>query len=195
MLILDDLIQKLSKLPGLGPRSARRMVLHLLKKRDHLMQPLIDSMTQAFSGVKVCTTCHNFDSHDPCHICNDPKRSESQVCVVADVSDLWAFERAHIFRGKYHVLGGLLSAVDGMGPEKLSLPSLIKRLENSPIQEVVFALNATIDGQTTMHYVMSQLKHLPLTFSNLAHGVPLGGELDYLDEGTLSLAFQARKAV
>lgn len=195
MLILDDLIQKLSKLPGLGPRSARRMALHLLKRRNQLMQPLIESLSQALTGVKVCITCHNFDSHDPCHICTDIKRSETQLCVVADVADLWAFERSHIFRGKYHVLGGLLSAVDGMGPEKLTLPSLIKRLDQGSVQEVVFALNATIDGQTTMHYVMSQLKHIPLTFSNLAHGVPLGGELDYLDEGTLSLAFQARKAV
>ncbi len=195
MLILDDLIQKLSKLPGLGPRSARRMALYLLKRRDSLMKPLIDSLDQALQGVKVCTICHNFDNHDPCHICTDVKRSDAQLCVVGDVADLWAFERSHIFRGKYHVLGGLLSAVDGMGPEKLALPSLLRRFESNPIEEVVFALNATIDGQTTMHYIMGQLKHLPIHFSNLAHGIPLGGELDYLDEGTLSLSFQSRKAV
>ncbi len=196
MFELDDLMQRLAKLPGLGPRSARRVALHLLKKRDQLLKPLIDSLNSAYTGVKVCRTCFNLDSRDPCHICTDPKRTPQTLCVVGDVGDLWALERTACFKGHYHVLGGLLSAVDGMGPDKLRLPELLYRLShNIPYTEVVFAFNATIDAQTTMHYIMRQLGHLPLTFTSLAKGMPLGGELDYLDDATLSIALQGRLGV
>lgn len=201
MFELDDLMARLAKLPGLGPRSARRVALHLLKKRDQLLKPLIESLTSAYTGVKVCHICFNLDNHDPCHICTDPKRVPQTLCIVGDVGDLWALERTACFKGHYHVLGGLLSAVDGMGPEKLRLPELIQRLnrqeqaEGPVYQEVVFAFNATIDAQTTMHYVIGQLKHLPLTFTTLAKGMPLGGELDYLDDATLSIAIESRLSV
>ena len=195
MISLDLLIQRISKLPGLGARSARRIALHLLKKREEQMAPLIHALQQAYQEVKKCHICGNFDDNSPCHICTNPKRKNDTLCIVADVSDLWAMERAQVFSGKYHILGGLLSAVDGMTPEKLNINSLGKRIEEENMHEIVFALSATIDGQTTMHYLMAHLKDLSLTFTTLAHGVPLGGELDYMDDGTLSLAYRARQAV
>lgn len=192
---LDALIQKLSKLPGLGPRSGRRMALYLLKKKEEQMKPLIAALQQAFDDVRTCQTCFNLDTHSPCTICTDHKRQPHTLCVVADVADLWAMERAHAFLGKYHVLGGLLSAVDGTTPDKLTISKLQERIQTEHIKEIVFALSATIDGQTTLHYIMTQLKDRGLVFTSLAHGVPLGGELDYLDDGTLSLAYKARQAV
>lgn len=195
MISLDILIQRISKLPGLGPRSARRIALQLLKKRDEQMAPLMQALQQAYQEIKECQTCGNFDDHSPCHICTDQKRRNDTLCIVADVSDLWAMERAQAFSGKYHILGGLLSAVDGVTPEKLNIRTLAQRIETEQIREIVFALSATIDGQTTMHYIIAQLKDMPLSFTTLAHGVPLGGELDYMDDGTLSLAYKARQAV
>lgn len=189
------LIQFLSKLPGLGPRSGRRLALHLLKKREQIFRPLIQSMQEAEAKIVTCTICHNLDTSNPCSLCQDPRRDLSQICVVEDVSDLWAMERANIFRGYYHILGGVLSAIDGVGPQQLAITSLLERLLNPEIKEVVLALSATVDGQTTIHYLTDQLKDLPITVTTLAHGVPMGGELDYLDEGTLFTAFQARRGV
>lgn len=159
------------------------------------MAPLMQALQQAYQEIKECQTCGNFDDHSPCHICTDQKRRNDTLCIVADVSDLWAMERAQAFSGKYHILGGLLSAVDGVTPEKLNIRTLAQRIETEQIREIVFALSATIDGQTTMHYIIAQLKDMPLSFTTLAHGVPLGGELDYMDDGTLSLAYKARQAV
>ncbi len=195
MFELDNLIARLSRLPGLGQRSARRLALHLLKKREQHLRPLIESLQGAYTGVKVCSTCFNLDSHNPCVICRDPKRQGETLCIVADVGDLWALERTSYFKGHYHVLGGLLSAMDGMGPDRLTLSELIERLGKGVYTEVIFALNATIDAQTTMHYVIGQLKHLALNFTSLAKGVPLGGELDYLDDATLSIAIQKRQSI
>lgn len=192
---LDDLIGRLAKLPGLGPRSARRLALHLFKKREIHLKPLIESLQSAYAEVKICSTCYNLDHVDPCTVCTDPKRQASILCVVSDVSDVWALERTAFFKGHYHVLGGLLSAVDGMGPDTLTLMELLQRLEKGAYTEVLFAFNATIDAQTTMHYIISRLKHFSLTFTSLAKGVPLGGELDYLDDATLSIALQGRLAV
>lgn len=159
------------------------------------MMPLMSALRQAYDEVRTCQTCFSLDSIDPCGICTDDKRQTGSLCIVADVADLWAMERAHAFLGKYHVLGGLLSAVDGTTPEKLTLTTLQRRIQAEGIREVIFALSATIDGQTTMHYIMAQLQGLDLSFTSLAHGVPLGGELDYLDDGTLTLAYKARQAV
>lgn len=187
-------IQHLSRLPGLGPRSGRRLALHLLKKREQLLQPLIEVMQVAASSVKTCSTCFNLDTTSPCQICSDPRRDETQICVVEDVADLWALERANIVRGHYHVLGGVLSAIDGMGPSQLTVGTLLQRVEKGEIKEVILALNATVDGQTTVHYLIDRLAPFPLQVSTLAHGVPIGGELDYLDDGTLSMAFTARRS-
>ena len=189
---IQTLIQLLSKLPGLGPRSGRRMALHLLKKREHVLSPLIQALQTAHERIQTCETCHTLDVVTPCTLCCDPTREQHQLCIVADVSDLWALERAKIFRGQYHVLGGVLSAVDGVGPQQLTIPTLLKRLENAPITEVILALNATIDGQTTIHYLQELMADFPIQLSTLAHGVPIGGELDYLDDGTLYTAFQRR---
>ncbi len=192
MLALDDLMARLAKLPGLGPRSARRLALHLFKRKDQVLSPLIVSMQNAYKEIKLCQRCFNLDDQDPCRLCQDPKRQSPMLCVVADVGDVWALERTAMFKGHYHVLGGLLSAVDGMGPDKLTIYPLLERLKGGGYQEVLFAFNATVDAQTTLHYIMGQAKDLPLQFTSLAKGVPLGGELDYVDDATLAVAFQGR---
>jgi recombination protein RecR len=190
---IERLIQTLAKLPGLGPRSARRAALHLIKNREKLLVPLSQAMQQAIERVTVCSTCGNVDTIDPCTLCVDPRRDRSMICVVEEVGDLWALERAGAWSGLYHVLGGTLSAVDGIRPEDLSIASLIERASTGKIKEVVLALNATVEGQTTAHYVIDRLHGLSIETSKLAHGVPLGGELDYLDEGTLTAAMRARR--
>ncbi|MEE8439762.1 MAG: recombination mediator RecR [Micropepsaceae bacterium] len=190
---IERLIQLLAKLPGLGPRSARRAALVLLKKRESFLEPLAAAMAGAAAAIKTCSNCGNLDTESPCVICTDAKRDNSIMCVVEDVADLWALERASVFRGTYHVLGGALSALDGVTPEKLNLPSLLERAKSSALNEVILAMNATIEGQSTAHYLMDILEPLNIKISRLAHGVPVGGELDYLDEGTLSAAFRARR--
>jgi recombination protein RecR len=190
---IERLIQLLAKLPGLGPRSARRAALVLLKKRDLLLEPLAMAMTEAAAATRSCEICGNLDSQSPCAICRDGRRDPHLICVVEDVADLWALERAGVFRGRYHVLGGALSALDGVTPERLNIAPLLDRVRDGGIEEVVLAMNATVEGQTTAHYLMDLLGDLKVT--RLAHGVPVGGELDYLDEGTLSAAFKARRAL
>ena len=191
---IERLIHLLSKLPGLGPRSARRAALVLLKKREGLLEPLGAAMRDAAAAIRVCEVCGNLDTITPCSLCRDPRRDASLLCVVEDVADLWALERAGVFRGKYHVLGGALSALDGVTPERLNVASLIARAQDG-IGEVILAMNATVEGQTTAHYLMDSLGPLGVKVTRLAHGVPVGGELDYLDEGTLSAAFKARRAL
>jgi recombination protein RecR len=191
---IERLIQLLSKLPGLGPRSARRAALALLKKREVLMEPLGAAMRDAAAAIKTCETCGNLDTVSPCSLCSDQRRDTHVLCVVEDVADLWALERAGVFRGKYHVLGGVLSALDGVTPEKLNVASLVGRVKGG-VEEVILAMNATVEGQTTAHYLMDVLEPIGLNVTRLAHGVPVGGELDYLDEGTLSHAFKARRAI
>ena len=192
---LDRLMALFARLPGLGPRSARRVVLHLLKHRGTLMQPLAAALTAVDRALGTCSECGNLDLADPCRICTDPRRDPALLCVVADVSDLWALERGRLFSGRYHVLGGMLSAIDGVGPENLSVPALLARAGAGPIREVVLAMNATLEGQTTAHYVARQLEPLGVVVSQLAHGVPVGGELDWLDEGTLAQALRLRRPV
>lgn len=192
---IQRLIQYLSKLPGLGPRSGRRLALHLLKKPEQIMRPLIEALQTAEATIKTCQTCYNLDTADPCSLCTDSRRDGSVLCVVQDVADLWALERANVFRGRYHVLGGVLSAIDGMGPDQLTIEPLVERIQKTGVREVVLALNATIDGQTTIHYLIDRLQPLGVSLSTLAQGVPIGGELDYLDDGTLTTAFTARRAV
>ena len=189
---IERLIQLLAKLPGLGPRSARRAALALLKKRDTLLEPLADSLREAADAIVSCEVCGNLDTQSPCAICSDPRRDPHTLCVVEDVADLWALERAGVFRGRYHVLGGALSALDGVTPERLNVGGLLERVKQG-IEEVILAMNATVEGQTTAHYLMDLLEGMKVT--RLAHGVPVGGELDYLDEGTLSAAFKARRAL
>jgi recombination protein RecR len=191
---IERLIQLLAKLPGLGPRSARRAALALLKKRETLLEPLADAMAKAASALKQCSVCGNLDTTDPCALCRAPERETGVICVVEDVADLWALERASVFRGRYHVLGGALSALDGVTPERLNLPSLLARVKQGGVSEVILAMNATVEGQTTAHYLLDALEPLGVKMTRLAHGVPIGGELDYLDEGTLSAAFKARRA-
>jgi recombination protein RecR len=190
---IERLIQLLAKLPGLGPRSARRAALALLKKRESLLEPLAAAMAGAADAIKSCRTCGNLDTADPCLICRDVKRDPAVICVVEDVADLWALERAGVFRGRYHVLGGALSALDGVTPERLNLPLLMDRVKGGGIAEVILAMNATVEGQSTAHYLMDALESSGVKVTRLAHGVPVGGELDYLDEGTLSAAFKARR--
>ena len=189
---IERLIQLLAKLPGLGPRSARRAALALLKKRDTLLEPLAESLRQAADAILTCETCGNLDTQSPCSICGDTRRDPHILCVVEDVADLWALERAGVFRGRYHVLGGALSALDGVTPERLNVAQLLERVRHG-VEEVILAMNATVEGQTTAHYLMDLLGDMKVT--RLAHGVPVGGELDYLDEGTLSAAFKARRAL
>ena len=189
---IERLIQLLSKLPGLGPRSARRAALALLKKRDTLLEPLAESLREAADAILSCEICGNLDTQSPCAICSDPRRDPHLLCVVEDVADLWALERAGVFRGRYHVLGGALSALDGITPERLNVTQLLERVKHN-VDEVILAMNATVEGQTTAHYLMDLLGDMKVT--RLAHGVPVGGELDYLDEGTLSAAFKARRAL
>jgi len=190
---IEQLIQILSKLPGLGPRSARRAALHLVKKKEVLLHPLGNAIRRVEEAVKTCSTCGNIDSCDPCTVCTDPRRDDSVVCVVQDVADLWALERSNSFRGRYHVLGGTLSALDGIGPEDLKIDTLVQRAGNDVVEEVILATSATVDGQTTAHYIADCLENCDVKVSGLAHGVPVGGELDYLDDGTLTAALAARR--
>ncbi len=190
---LERLIQLLAKLPGLGPRSARRAALHLVKRRDSLLAPRAKVLTDAADSIRSCSVCGNLDTRDPCGVCTDPKRDDSVICVVEEVADMWALERTAAFRGRYHVLGGTLSALDGVGPEDLAIPGLIARVQGGPVKEVILATIATVDGQTTAHYIADRLADGGVQVSGLAHGVPRGGELDYLDEGTLSAALKARR--
>jgi recombination protein RecR len=193
VLELDRLIQLLAKLPGLGPRSARRSALFLLKRRESLMTPLAAALIETAKLVAPCSNCGNLDTSDPCAICRNPKRDPALICVVEDMADLWAVERTASFNGLYHVLGGTLSALDGIGPEDLRIAALVERVATLPAREVILALNANVEGQTTAHYILDRLAETGVTVTRLAHGVPLGGELDYLDEGTLSAALAARK--
>ncbi|WP_169543311.1 recombination mediator RecR [Sneathiella aquimaris] len=193
---IDQLIQLLSKLPGLGSRSARRATLFLIKHRESLLMPLANAMSAAAENVKTCGQCGNLDTLDPCSVCIDPARDKKTICVVEDVSDLWALERAGVFSGQYQVLGGTLSALDGVGPEDLKVDPLLNRLSDETVEEVILALNATVDGQTTAHYLTERIEDTnpTLTVSHLAHGVPVGGELDYLDDGTLATALKSRRS-
>jgi len=190
---IEQLIQLLARMPGLGPRSARRAALHLIKKKDQLMTPLVAAITQARDRVGVCSTCGSVDTIDPCTICSDTGRDPSLICVVEEVADLWALERAAVIKGRYHVLGGTLSPLDGISPEDLNISALVDRARSDEVTEVLLALNATVEGQSTAHYLMDQLEGCEVRISQLAHGVPVGGELDYLDEGTLAAAIKARK--
>jgi recombination protein RecR len=190
---IERLIQLLAKLPGLGPRSARRAVLHLVKNREKLLAPLATAMEDAHAKARTCSVCGNVDTLDPCTICADPRRDRTMLCVVEEVGDLWALERAGAWTGLYHVLGGTLSALGGVRPEDLEIGKLVSRCAETGVKEVVLATNATVEGQTTAHYITDKLKSLGLTTSRLAHGVPVGGELDYLDEGTLTQAMRARR--
>jgi len=189
---IERLIQLLAKLPGLGPRSARRAALVLLKKREGLLEPLGAAMRDAAAAIRTCQICGNLDTSSPCALCRDARRDPSIICVVEDVADLWALERAAVFKGRYHVLGGALSALDGVTPEKLNVSALVARIRDG-VEEVILAMNATIEGQTTAHYLLDALASSGVKVTRLAHGVPVGGELDYLDEGTLSAAFKARR--
>jgi recombination protein RecR len=189
---IDRLIQLLGRLPGLGPRSARRAALHLVKKKEALMEPLAGAMAEAVEAIRICGICGNIDTSDPCTLCSDPKRDKSLIVVVEDVSDLWALQRANVLNASYHVLGGTLSPLDGIGPDDLSISGLVDRVAEGGIKEVIIAVNATVEGQTTAHYITDQLEEFDVAISRLAHGVPVGGELDYLDEGTLVAAMRAR---
>jgi recombination protein RecR len=191
---IEKLIQLLARLPGLGPRSARRAALHLIRKREELLQPLADAMQVAVARIVTCGTCGNVDTTDPCTICRDPRRDPQVLVVVETVADLWALERASVIRGRYHVLGGTLSPLDGVGPKDLNLDRLVANVSNDIIKEVILAVNATVDGQTTAHYITDVLSHTSVKITRLAHGVPVGGELDYLDEGTLAAAVRSRSA-
>nr|WP_321462306.1 recombination mediator RecR [uncultured Cohaesibacter sp.] len=202
---IEKLIKLLARLPGLGPRSARRVALHLIKNRDQLLVPLAEAMVVAVDKIEVCEVCGNVDSTNPCTICNDARRDPSVLVVVEDVSDLWALERASVINAAYHVLGGTLSPLDGVGPDDLNIAGLLKRTAKGEIREIILAVNATVEGQTTAHYIIDQLQeqarglkasdpaYEPIRISQLAHGVPIGGELDYLDEGTLLQAIRSRK--
>lgn len=191
---LEHLIRLLGGLPGLGNRSARRIALHLLSKRGALMMPLAHALSDAAENVKSCSVCGNLDMVDPCAICTSHKRDETQICVVAQVSDVWAIERTGAFKGRYHVLGGLLSALDGIGPDDLRIYKLVERIKGTDgkVIEVILALSATVDGQSTAHYISDHITPLDIKVSHLAHGVPVGGELDYLDDGTITTALHAR---
>ncbi len=192
---IERLIQHLAKLPGLGPRSARRAALHLIKRREALLEPLTTAMRAAADAIRVCSRCGTIETADPCTICTDPRRDASIICVVEDVADLWALDRTGSFKGRYHVLGGALSALDGRGPEDLNVQALVARAAAPEVVEVILATSATVEGQTTAHYVTDRLAECGVTVSRLAHGVPVGGELDYLDDGTLSTALRARRPV
>jgi recombination protein RecR len=191
---IERLIQLLAKVPGLGPRSARRAALHLIKKKEQLLSPLAEAMAEAVEKVRVCSTCGNVDTADPCMICTDPRRDAATLIVVEDVSDLWALERASAMNVRYHVLGGTLSPLDGIGPDQLNIRALVDRVAGGEVKEVILAVNATVEGQTTAHYLTDQLEGFDVKVTRLAHGVPVGGELDYLDEGTLAAALKSRTA-
>ena len=192
---IEQLIKLIAKLPALGARSARRIVLHLLKKKENTLPELIAALQNVSDNIKKCPICGNFDTEEPCAICSDKARDVETVCVVQDVADLWAMERVGVYRGQYHVLGGVLSALDGITPEDLNIESFFLRLGAGQIKEVILALPATIDGQITNHYLLSRLKEYPLKVTTLAQGLPLGGELDYMDDGTIQLALSARKEI
>ena len=189
---IERLIQLLARLPGLGPRSARRAALHLIKKREQLMTPLADALRAAIEKITVCRVCGNIDSQTPCTVCTDPRRDPSVIVVVADVADLWALERANAVNARYHVLGGTLSPLDGVGPEDLTIDQLVTRAHGGEVKELILALSATVDGQTTAHYITDLVTNAGVKVTRLAHGVPIGGELDYLDEGTLAAAIRQR---
>ena len=191
---IDALIELMAKLPGLGPRSARRAVLHLIKKRGRVLMPLAEAMRVVGETARECLNCGNIGTSDICDICTSEKRRTGEICVVEDVADLWAMERAGVFKGRYHVLGGTLSALDAIGPEDLRIPKLVDRVTTEEVTEVILALNATVDGQTTAHYIADCLEN-SVTVTSLAQGVPIGGELDYLDDGTISAALSARKSL
>ncbi len=188
---IEILIDLIAKLPGLGPRSARRAVLHLIRKKSTLFNPLSKQMAKVLEQARECLNCGNIGTSEMCEICEDQKRINGQICIVEDVSDLWAMERTSVYKGRYHVLGGTLSALDGIGPNELKIPKLIKRLDSEEVHEVILALNATLEGQTTAHYIAEQIEN-KVSVTSLARGVPMGGELDYLDEGTISAALNAR---
>jgi recombination protein RecR len=190
---IEALTAALARLPGLGPRSARRAVLHLLRRREGALVPLLDALASVNARMRTCQTCGNVDTIDPCGICSDPRRDARALCVVEDVADLWALDKSRLFPGRFHVLGGRLSALDGVRPEDLSIAQLVARVAAGGIDEVVLAMNATLEGQTTAHYVAERLETFPVRLTQLAHGLPVGGELDYLDEGTLAQALRARR--
>ncbi|MBK8631094.1 MAG: recombination protein RecR [Sphingomonadales bacterium] len=192
---IETLVQALSRLPGLGPRSARRAVLHLLKKRETALIPLQRALEQVGERLSTCGICGNVDTSDPCGVCADTRRDARMLCVVEDVADLWALERSRLFPGKFHVLGGRLSSLEGVRPEDLTIDLLVRRIEAGGIDEVVLAMNATLEGQTTAHYIADRIERFPVRVTQLAHGLPVGGELDYLDDGTLAQALRARRPV
>lgn len=192
---IENLAAALARLPGLGPRSARRAVLWLVKRRDQALPQMLEAMEQVRDRLVECETCGNIDTQNPCGVCADPRRDAKSICVVEDVSDLWALDRAKLFTGTYHVLGGRLSALDGVRPEDLNIAPLLARVEAGGVDEVVLAMNATLEGQTTSHYIAERLEGFPVRITQLAHGLPVGGELDYLDEGTLAQALRARRPV
>ncbi len=192
---IEHLIALLAKLPGLGPRSARRAALHLIKRREALLDPLARALADATAKVRTCSSCGNVDTADPCALCTDPRRDGGVICVVEEVGDLWALERASAFAGRYQVLGGTLSALDGIGPEDLNIETLVARAADPAVSEIILALSATVDGQTTAHYVSDRLANCGVRVTRLAHGVPVGGELDYLDDGTIAAALKARSPV
>ena len=192
---IDRLIQLLAKLPGLGPRSARRVALHLVRRKESLMEPLARALADAAAAIRLCSECGNIDTQDPCAICADPRRDPRTICVVEQVADLWALERTGQYKGLYHVLGGTLSALDGVGPDDLRIPQLVARATRGGADEVILATNATVEGQTTAHYIAESLTESGIAVTGLAHGVPVGGELDYLDDGTLLAALRARRKV
>ena len=192
---IEALTSALARLPGFGPRSARRAVLHLLKRREAALAPLRSALTAVEERLATCSTCGNVDTTDPCAVCADPRRDPRALCVVEDVSDLWALERSRLFPGRFHVLGGRLSALEGVRPEDLAVESLVARVASGGVDEVVLAMNATLEGQTTAHYLVERLEKFPVRLTQLAHGLPVGGELDYLDEGTLAQAMRARRPV
>jgi len=192
---IEKLVKQIAKLPSLGTRSARRIVLHLLKKKETSLLPLISGLQDVANNIKKCPICGNFDTDEPCAVCSDSSRDSQILCVVQDVADLWAMERVGLYRGQYHVLGGILSALDGITPEDLNIEPLFKRISQGIIKEVILALPATIDGQITNHYLLSRLKEYPLKVTTLAQGLPMGAELDYMDDGTIQLALSARKEI
>jgi recombination protein RecR len=192
---IEGLTQALARLPGLGPRSARRAVLHLMKKREAALEPLLAALQQVAANLSTCETCGNLDTANPCAICRDTRRDQRLLCVVEEVADLWALDRSRLFPGRFHVLGGRLSALEGIRPEDLAIDALVARVAAGGIDEVVLAMNATLEGQTTAHYLAERLEKFPVRLTQLAHGLPVGGELDYLDEGTLAQALRARRPV
>ncbi|MGE0754937.1 MAG: recombination mediator RecR [Alphaproteobacteria bacterium] len=189
---IEDLIRLFSRLPGLGPRSARRAVLHLMRNKDRAMNPLTEALQRAGESITACSSCGNLDAVNPCSICADSRRDISTICVVEEVADLWAIDRCNLYRGSYHVLGGTLSAIDGRGPDQLNVESLIRRAAQEEVKEIILATNATLEGQTTAHYLTTRLAPCNVSISRLAQGIPMGGELDYLDDGTLGAALKAR---